>query len=57
MKYLLVGIVIYFLVSRILRIGAAVKQDSAKNNAKPNTKRDQPKDNHGGEYVDYEEIE
>lgn len=57
MRYLLLGILIYFLVSRILKIGAAVKQDSAKDPSRPKDNKKNPKDNHGGEYVDYEEIE
>lgn len=56
MKYLLLGVLIYFLVSRIFRIGAVLKQDDS-NKAKSNVKKNKPKDNHGGEYVDYEEIE
>jgi len=48
MKYLLIGVLIYFLATRFLKIGSVLKNES---------KNDPKKDKHGGDYVDYEEIE
>ncbi len=52
-KYLAIGILLFWIYKRVFRIKEAVKEDSSNNNNQPNSK----KDNHGGDYVDYEEIE
>ena len=48
MKYLLVIVLIYFIASRVFKISNSVKKDK---------RSKKPKDKHGGEYVDYEEID
>jgi hypothetical protein len=61
-KYLLIGLVIYWVSRRIFRVADAVKRDSVppqnepKTTNPPNTKStiDHSK---GGEYVEYEEVE
>ena len=60
MKYLFLGLIIYWVVKRISRISNVVrqnepkKQDTTVNNSQKTTKKN---DKHGGEYVDYEEVE
>lgn len=49
MKYLLIGLIGYFILKRIMNIKTAVSND------RPAQKG--PSDKHGGEYVDYEEID
>jgi len=59
-KYLFLGLIIYWVVKRISRISHVVRQnDSQKqqttvNNSQKTTKKN---NKHGGEYVDYEEVE
>lgn len=55
-KYIILGVLAYWILKRVFRISAAVKQDVAPPVTPPPNKHT-PKDNHGGEYVDYEEIE
>ena len=60
MKYLFLGLIIYWVVKRIFRISNVVrqnepqKQDTTVNNSQKTTKKN---DKHCGEYVDYEEVE
>lgn len=54
MKYLLLALIIYLIASRFGKLFSAVKRD---NDSQKPQKPDQPKDEYGGEYVDYEEIE
>lgn len=51
MKYLIIGVIAYFILKRVLNIGSAVNKDSQQS-APP-----VDKDKHGGEYVDYEELD
>jgi hypothetical protein len=59
-KYLFLGLIIYWVVKRISRISYVVrqndsqKQETTVNNSQKPTKKN---DKHGGQYVDYEEVE
>jgi len=59
-KYLFLGLIIYWVVKRISRISNAVRQNNSQkqqttvNNSQKTTKKN---DKHGGEYVDYEEVD
>lgn len=55
-KYIILGVLAYWILKRVFRISAAVKQDGVPP-VTPPPNRKPPKDDHGGEYVDYEEIE
>jgi hypothetical protein len=48
MKYILVGIIVYFIIKRVFNIKTAVSND---------VETKQPTDKHGGQYVDYEEVD
>jgi hypothetical protein len=59
-KYLFLGLLIYWIVKRIFRIKDVVQQKGPQpnnttiKNPKKSIKQD---DKHGGEYVDYEEVD
>jgi hypothetical protein len=52
-KYLLIGIIAYWIMKRVFRINNAVRNNEPQ---KPNQTPKQ-EDKHGGDYVDYEEVE
>ena len=56
-RYLLIGLIIYWIVKRVFRVSEVVKNDTKDKdtNVKGNTPN--KKDNHGGEYIDYKEVE
>lgn len=51
LRYLFLGIVLYWIIQRIFKLTKAVNSDPRYQKPK---KKD---DKHGGDYVDYEEIE
>ncbi len=61
-KYLLIGLVAYWVFKRIFKVADAVKRDRKPpqdDSATPTPPNKKPKIDHskGGEYVDYEEVE
>lgn len=55
-KYIILGVLAYWILKRVFRISAIVKQDGHPSPPPPNSPS--KKDNNiEGEYVDYEEIE
>ena len=63
MKYLIIGLLIYWIAQRVMRISYAAKHNGKpplpKNPQKPQQTKVSPpkKDNHGGDYVDFEEVD
>ncbi|MDB4106987.1 hypothetical protein OAD66_02850 [Bacteroidia bacterium] len=56
-RYIIVGLIIYWIGKRVFRISSLVKNNGEspdKSSAKHSTKK---VDKHGGDYVDYEEVE
>ncbi|MBT8327162.1 MAG: hypothetical protein KJP21_05530 [Bacteroidia bacterium] len=51
-KYIIIGILGYWIIKRVFRISAAVNQEKQTQSPKE-TKEDR----HGGDYVDFEEID
>jgi hypothetical protein len=58
-RYIILGILIYWIVKRVFRVTEAVKQDkvNAEQGTEVKGKPKPRKDNHGGEYVDYKEVD
>ena len=55
-RYILLGLVAYWLFKRVFKIRDAVRTD--RHPSQPQAPKKEPKkDKHGGEYVDYEEVE
>ncbi|MEY2923917.1 MAG: hypothetical protein RLZZ337_457 [Bacteroidota bacterium] len=55
-KYIILGLLGYWILKRVFKISQVVQQDG-KDPIDQNRKNNPPQDNHGGEYVDYEEVE
>ena len=51
-KYIIIGILGYWIIKRVFKITAAVSQDK-----QTHVPKDEKQDKHGGDYVDFEEIE
>lgn len=56
-RYLLLGLLIYWIVKRIFRVSEVVKNDTNNRDTKVKGNTQKKKDNHGGEYIDYREVE
>ncbi len=57
-KYIILGVLAYWILKRVFRISAIVKQDGNIPTSPPPPTPPSKKDNNiEGEYVDYEEIE
>ena len=51
-KYIIIGILGYWIVKRVFRISVAVNQDKETHATKESSE-----DKHGGDYVDFEELD
>ena len=56
-KYIILGVLAYWILKRVFKISAIVKQDGSIPTSPPPPNPPSKKDNIEGEYVDYEEIE
>ncbi|MGB0851302.1 MAG: hypothetical protein ACPGTP_08635 [Bacteroidia bacterium] len=58
-RYLLVGLIIYWIGKRVFKLSDAVKNDGKPKNENPpsGNKTRSTSDKHGGDYVDFEEVD
>ena len=61
-KYIIIGILAYWISKRVFRVSRAVKNDGNPQtppnaNHRTTVTKETKAHNHGGEYVDYEEID
>ena len=51
-KYIIIGILGYWIVKRVFKISSAVNQDR-----QAHAPKEENQDKHGGDYVDFEEVD
>lgn len=57
MKFILLAIIGYFILKRVFKVSEAVRNDGKAPSKQNTSPKPSNKDKHGGEYVDYEEID